>query len=71
MSDFFKLQEHGTSVGREIMAGATTFAAMAYILVVNPQIMAIAGIDQSASFVATCSSSLLLLPTAAMPFPTT
>ena len=32
MSDFFKLREHGTTVGREIMAGATTFAAMAYIL---------------------------------------
>ena len=59
MSDFFKLQEHGTSVGREIMAGATTFAAMAYILVVNPQIMAIAGIDQGASFVATCLAAAL------------
>ena len=59
MRDFFKLQEHGTSVGREIMAGATTFAAMAYILVVNPQIMAIAGIDQSASFVATCLAAAL------------
>ena len=59
MSDFFKLQEHGTSVGREIMAGATTFAAMAYILVVNPQIMAIAGIDQGASFVATCLGAAL------------
>jgi AGZA family xanthine/uracil permease-like MFS transporter len=40
MSDFFKLREHGTSVRRELMAGATTFTAMAYILVVNPQIMA-------------------------------
>ena len=59
MSDFFKLQEHGASVGREIMAGATTFAAMAYILVVNPQIMAIAGIDQGASFVATCLGAAL------------
>ena len=54
MNDFFKLSEHGTTVGRELMAGATTFAAMAYILVVNPQIMAIAGIDPGASFVATC-----------------
>ena len=59
MSDFFNLREHGTSVGREIMAGATTFAAMAYILVVNPQIMAIAGIDQGASFVATCLAAAL------------
>ena len=60
MSDFFKLREHGTSVGREVMAGATTFAAMAYILVVNPQIMAIAGIDQGASFVATCLAAATL-----------
>ena len=59
MSDFFRLHEHGTSIGREIMAGATTFAAMAYILVVNPQIMAIAGIDQGASFVATCLAAAL------------
>ena len=41
------------------MAGATTFAAMAYILVVNPQIMAIAGIDPGASFVATCLAAAL------------
>ena len=59
MSDFFKLREHGTTVGREIMAGATTFTAMAYILVVNPQIMAIAGIDQGASFVAPCLAAAL------------
>ena len=59
MNDFFKLSEHGTTVGRELMAGATTFAAMAYILVVNPQIMAIAGIDPGASFVATCLAAAL------------
>ena len=59
MGDFFKLQENGTSVGRELMAGATTFTAMAYILVVNPQIMASAGIDQDASFVATCLAAAI------------
>ena len=59
MSDFFKLREHGTSVRRELMAGATTFTAMAYILVVNPQIMASAGIDQDASFVATCLAAAI------------
>ena len=36
---FFRLTERGTSVGREVMAGATTFAAMAYIIAVNPAIM--------------------------------
>jgi|UniRef100_UPI00404A4259 adenine/guanine/hypoxanthine permease len=40
---FFKLQAHGTTVGREIQAGCTTFAAMAYILAVNPAILAAAG----------------------------
>ena len=34
----FKLQEHGTTVRTEIIAGLTTFAAMSYILVVNPGI---------------------------------
>ena len=35
----FKLQEHGTTVRTEIIAGLTTFAAMSYILVVNPGIL--------------------------------
>ena len=32
MEKFFKLQERGTTVGREVVAGITTFLAMAYIL---------------------------------------
>lgn len=40
---FFKLEQKGTTVGREIQAGCTTFAAMAYILAVNPAILAAAG----------------------------
>jgi len=40
---FFKLDQHGTTVAREVQAGATTFAAMAYILAVNPAILAAAG----------------------------
>lgn len=43
---FFRLAERGTSVPREMMAGATTFAAMAYILAVNPAIMSNAGMDR-------------------------
>ncbi len=45
---FFKLQEHGTTVPREVQAGLTTFAAMAYILVVNPLILKDAGMPQEA-----------------------
>ena len=40
---FFQLEQKGTTVGREIQAGCTTFAAMAYILAVNPAILAAAG----------------------------
>ena len=39
MNKFFKLEENGTTVGREIMAGLTTFFAMSYILFVNPQVL--------------------------------
>ncbi|WP_315707007.1 MULTISPECIES: NCS2 family permease [unclassified Bradyrhizobium] len=44
---FFKLTARGTTIGREIMAGATTFAAMAYIIAVNPAIMSNAGMDRA------------------------
>jgi len=44
---FFQLTERGTSAGREMMAGATTFAAMAYIIAVNPAIMSNAGMDRA------------------------
>ncbi|WP_309387085.1 NCS2 family permease [Cerasicoccus frondis] len=44
----FKLQTHGTTAGRECLAGLTTFAAMAYILVVNPSILSQGtGMDQA------------------------
>lgn len=49
----FHLSRHGTSVNREIVAGCTTFAAMAYILVVNPQILKDAGMPQAAVVTAT------------------
>jgi len=44
---FFGLTERGTSIGGEVMAGATTFAAMAYIIAVNPAIMSNAGMDRA------------------------
>ena len=51
---FFCLTEHGSSVSRECLAGLTTFLAMAYITVVNPSLLAQAGMDFGAVFVATC-----------------
>ncbi len=44
----FKLSENQTTVGRELQAGLTTFAAMAYILAVNPAILANTGMDKAA-----------------------
>ncbi|MCQ8242295.1 NCS2 family permease [Rhizosaccharibacter radicis] len=56
---FFELEARGTTVGRETVAGFTTFAAMAYILAVNPAIMAAAGMDRVDLVVATGLSSLV------------
>ena len=53
----FALAAHGTAARREIVAGATTFLTMAYIMFVNPQILAHAGMDPGAVFVATCLAS--------------
>lgn len=54
LDDYFKLAEHETNVQTEIMAGVTTFLTMAYIIFVNPSILAEAGMDKGAVFVATC-----------------
>ncbi|MCF5149609.1 NCS2 family permease [Pseudomonas sp. PA-6-3F] len=55
----FKLRLHGTTVRTELIAGLTTFITMAYIIFVNPNIMADAGIDHGAAFVATCIAAAL------------
>ena len=51
---YFKLDKHRTNVRVEATAGLTTFLAMAYITIVNPGILADAGMDFEAVFVATC-----------------
>ncbi|MCP8688523.1 NCS2 family permease [Marinobacterium sedimentorum] len=56
---FFKLSAHKTNVRTELIAGMTTFVTMAYIIFVNPNIMADAGIDHGAAFVATCIGAAL------------
>src|SRR5918997_3032355 len=55
----FTTRERGTTVRTEVLAGATTFLTMAYIVIVNPSIMAAAGIDQGAAFVATCLAAAI------------
>lgn len=51
--DFFKLKEKNTTISTEIIAGVTTFMTMAYILVVNPNILSDSGMDKGALFTAT------------------
>ncbi len=55
----FGLAEHGTDGRTEMIAGATPFLTMVYIAFVNPQILAEAGMDQGAVFVATCTAAMI------------
>jgi AGZA family xanthine/uracil permease-like MFS transporter len=53
IADFFKFAERGTNLATEVKAGVTTFMVMAYILLVNPSILAAAGIPVPAASAAT------------------
>jgi AGZA family xanthine/uracil permease-like MFS transporter len=55
----FQLSAHGTTVKTELLAGLTTFLTMAYIIFVNPDILAAAGMPKDAVFVATCLAAAL------------
>lgn len=55
----FRLEENGTNARTEIIAGITTFMTMAYILAVNPSVLADAGMDQGAVFTATALAALI------------
>lgn len=59
LESFFKLKEHGTDVKTEVIAGFTTFLTMAYIVIVNPAILSLTGMDFNAVFVATCLAAAL------------
>lgn len=59
LDSLFGLKAHGTNVRTEVVAGITTFLTMAYIIFVNPQILATTGMDQSSVFVATCVAAAL------------
>ena len=51
---YFGINGQNTTIKTEILAGATTFLTMAYIIFVNPNVLADAGMDKGAVFVATC-----------------
>src|SRR5699024_5489748 len=59
MDKFFKLQELGTNIKTEILAGLTTFLTMAYIVVVNPAILSAAGVPFDQVFMATVISAVI------------
>ena len=54
MEKFFKMGERGSSTGQEVRAGLTTFLAMAYIIAVNPSLLAAAGVPMNAAVTSTC-----------------
>ncbi|MBU3022630.1 NCS2 family permease [Aestuariibacter sp. A3R04] len=60
----FKLQANGTSLKKEVIAGMTTFAAMSYILVVNPGILGLSGMPVAGlitvTALAACLGSILM-----------
>ncbi|EHR40129.1 NCS2 family permease [Alishewanella jeotgali] len=55
----FKISARHSSVRKELLAGLTTFMAMSYVLFVNPSLLAQAGMDHGAVFVATCLAAAL------------
>ncbi len=59
MENFFKLKESGTNVSTEIVAGATTFFAMSYIIFVNPSMLSQTGMPWGAVFLSTIIASVV------------
>ena len=59
LEKLFKLSENHTDTKTEVLAGITTFMTMAYILAVNPSIMAATGMDSGAVFTATALAAFV------------
>jgi len=59
LEKLFQLKAHNTNVKTEVVAGFTTFLTMAYIIFVNPSMLATTGMDQGAVFVATCVAAAI------------
>ncbi len=59
LNRLFDLDRHGTTARREVAAGVTTWLTMAYIAVVNPQVLSEAGMDRGAVFAATCLAAAI------------
>ncbi|MFC4736658.1 NCS2 family permease [Bacillus daqingensis] len=59
MNRYFQFDELGTTYSREFLGGLTTFLAMAYILFVNPSVLAPTGMDEGAVYVATALAAAI------------
>ncbi len=59
LNQWFNLSAHNTTVKQELTAGLSTFLAMAYIIVVNPNMLSTTGMDAGAVFVATCLAAAI------------
>ena len=59
LEKLFHLKENRTNVKTEVIGGFTTFMTMAYILAVNPGMLAAAGMDSTAVLIATCLASFI------------
>lgn len=59
INSYFDLKNLNSSISQEVLAGLTTFLTVAYIIVVNPAILAVAGIPKEASMVATILTAFI------------
>jgi AGZA family xanthine/uracil permease-like MFS transporter len=59
LESYFQLKKNKTSIKQECVAGVTTFFTMVYIVMVNPQMLAQAGMDYGSVFVATCLAAAI------------
>ncbi|MCL2086294.1 MAG: NCS2 family permease [Oscillospiraceae bacterium] len=59
IENYFKLKENNTNIHTELIAGLTTFMTMSYIIIVNPDILSVAGMDWGAVFTATILASII------------
>ena len=59
LAKFFKVSERNSTISREVIGGITTFLAMSYIIIVNPSILALSGMEKGALITITCLASFL------------
>lgn len=59
LDGFFRISARGSTLSRELIAGLTTFAALSYVVVVNPQILSTTGMDRDSLITATALSGMV------------